>query len=257
MTVSNRGFVATGCINGNGDTNQNIFVLKNGFASRVDVCVRRLNVQCDGIAALTTVMPIVKCSRATSVSGGSALPTHRADSAQANDACVVALSGDNAISATPGDTIWQQFTNRMHSVIEQVTSWDNNILPALVDSTPFDIVLHPGESLLVRIVGATSTSNPFVGMNWFVEAVWEEQPLPTFAISGTVTLSGSPVSGARVIVLEADDETLTNAWLSEVIVTGAGGTWTSQIRTGKVGAAFVQYKSGATYYTAPGSPFLQ
>jgi hypothetical protein len=58
-------------------------------------------------------------------------------------------------------------------------------------------------------------------------------------------------------VLEADDASMTNAVLRETIVTPAGGTWASSIRTGKVGAAFVQYESGGTKYTAPGSPYLQ
>ena len=44
--------------------------------------------------------------------------------------------------------------------------------------------------------------------------------------------------------------------MRETIVTPAGGTWASTIRTGKVGSAFVQYESGGTKYTAPGSPYL-
>jgi len=45
--------------------------------------------------------------------------------------------------------------------------------------------------------------------------------------------------------------------LRDRIVTPPGGAWTSTISTGKVGAAFVQYWVGATYYTTPGSPYLQ
>ena len=92
---------------------------------------------------------------------------------------------------------------------------------------------------------------------WWVACEWEEDPIATFAISGTVTLSGSPATGAIVTVVEADDESMTNPVLVETITTGAGGTWASSIKTGKVGAAYVQYKSGATYYTAPGSPYLE
>ena len=87
--------------------------------------------------------------------------------------------------------------------------------------------------------------------------MWEEDALSTFAISGTVTLSAVPVSGARVVVVEADDQLMTNAVLVEIITTPAGGTWASSIKTGKVGAAFVQYTSGGTYYTAYGSPYLE
>ena len=117
--------------------------------------------------------------------------------------------------------------------------------------------MRPGESLLCQVVGATTASNARLANNWWVQAEWEEDPIATFAISGTVTLSGSPVSGAKVMVLEADDTAMTNAVLVEVVTTAAGGTWASSIKTGKVGAAFVQYTNGGTYYTAPGSPYLQ
>ena len=89
--------------------------------------------------------------------------------------------------------------------------------------------------------------------------VWHDF-LGQFDISSailTVTLSGSPVSGAIVTVIEADDLDMTNPVLVDTIVTPAGGTWSADILTGKVGAAFVQYRSGGTLYTAPGSPYLE
>lgn len=95
------------------------------------------------------------------------------------------------------------------------------------------------------------------GAVWTVEPTLISGAIATYAISGTVTLSGSPVDGAKVMVLEADDTSLTNAHLYQVVTTAGGGLWASTIRTGKVGAAFVQYENGGTYYTAPGSPFLQ
>jgi hypothetical protein len=87
--------------------------------------------------------------------------------------------------------------------------------------------------------------------------MWEEDSLPTFAISGVVTLSAAPVSGAKVMVIQADDEVMTNATLVEVKTTNALGEWASTILSGKVGAAFVQYENGGTYYTAAGNPFLE
>jgi hypothetical protein len=120
-----------------------------------------------------------------------------------------------------------------------------------------DFILRPGDSLIVQVVAAVGTSNAALCNNWDAHCVWEEDAIATFAISGTVTLSASPVSGAIVTVVEADDTSMTNAVLRETIVTPAGGTWASTIRTGKVGAAFVQYTSGGTKYTAPGSPYLE
>jgi hypothetical protein len=142
----------------------------------------------------------------------------------------------------------------MHTTAEQVLGDDHSSLPRLVDTQNFK--LRPGQSLLLTVVGATTASNAALTNNWLVNCIWEEDAIATFAISGTVTLSGSPVSGAIVTVIEADDINMTNAVLRETIVTPAGGTWASSIRTGKVGAAFVQYENGGTKYTAPGSPYL-
>lgn len=83
---------------------------------------------------------------------------------------------------------------------------------------------------------------------------------PEGELAGAIGASGGVSDGdkgAIVTVIEADDINMTNAILVETITTGAGGTWASNIRTGKVAAAFVQYETGGTYYTAHGSPYLQ
>ena len=259
MAVTFQGSIQTVAMLGNDATAQNLFAIQNSIGSRVDVNVRRLALQMDAIGALTTFMPIVRTSRATAITGGARLDKGKGfTSTQSSDAFVTFLSqiGETSpIAATPGDTIWQQYCNRMHSTVEQQQGTDQNLIPLLVVNQDFK--LQPGESLLVRVVAAAGTSNPASTNNWIVQCVWEEDARSTFNISGTVTLSAAPVAGARVMVLEADDELMTNAILREVIITGAGGTWASTILTGKVGAAFVQYKAGATYYTAPGSPFLE
>lgn len=258
MAITYRGTARTYPIYGNDATTQNLFVLTNPSTSRVDVYVRRLLVQVDPLVAYTGVMPLVKTSRATNVSGGIINDDTSFDTT-ANVTSVeirTPLYEGIPVKATPGNIIWQQFCSRMHTAAEQVSSWDNNCLPLLVSDTGKEFVLHPGESIVTQVVGSAGTANAAIANNWFVECVFEEEPLATFAISGTVTLSGSGVTGAKVIVIEADDELMTNAHLVETITTPAGGAWSSTIRTGKVGAAFVQYKNGATYYTAPGSPFL-
>lgn len=249
----------TGWRYGNDATSQPIFVLSNRADSRVNVYVRRLALQLDAVATLTSVLPIVKTSRCTSVSGGAKLPKAKFDNSASESSSSVEVCGgfmENApIDCTPGDTVWQQFAARMHSAAEQQLGNDSNMLPIMVDSTA-DFILRPGEAIACTVVGPTGASNAALTNNWLVTAVWEETLINTFAISGQVTLSAVGVSGALVTVMEADDESMTNARLVEVVTTDGSGNWASTIRTGCVGAAFVQYKSGATYYTAPGSPYL-
>jgi hypothetical protein len=222
------------------------------------VNIRSLIAQIDSILVLTAVMPVIKVSRATAISGGEILKKNGIDSAQSSDenvVCRAALMESQTITATPGNILWQQFSNRMHTAVEQQKTVDRFLLPKDLESAQ-TLKVRPGETLLVQLVSAATTSNPALSNNFIVKCMWEEDAISTFAISGTVTLSAVPVEGARVIVVEMDDVLGTNAHLREVIVTPAGGTWASTIRTGKVGAAFVQYKNGATYYTAPGSPYL-
>jgi hypothetical protein len=257
MAVTFRGGVQVPSIIGNDAVTQHLFSLENQIGSRVNVNVRRLSVQNDPLAVLTSVMPQVKASRGVNISGGIFLDKSKLTTTETSDPFVKIRSalGEGApITATQGDTIWQQFASRMHTVVEQVLAEDQSSLPRLVDTQNFK--LRPGESLLMTVVGATTASNAALTNNWLVNCIWEEDAIATFAISGTVTLSGSPVSGAIVTVIEADDINMTNAHLVETIVTPAGGTWSSDILTGKVGAAFVQYETGGTLYTAPGSPYL-
>lgn len=245
---------------GNDAVTQHLFSIENQIGSRVDVNIRRLVVQNDPQVALTAVMPQVKVSRGVGISGGILLDKGKFRTTENSDPFVKirsALGEGSPITATPGDTIWQQYTSRLHTLVEQVQATDESLLPRLIDSSLFNLVLKPGESLLGTVVSAATTSNAALSHNWLVNCAWEEVDKSTFAISGTVTLSGSPVSGAIVTVIEADDTSMTNAILRETIVTPAGGTWASSILTGKVGAAMVQYESGGTLYTAPGSPYLE
>jgi len=266
VAVTFRGTAQTLNIVGNDATAQNLFVIENGIASRVNVIIRRLLFGSDAIAVLTSVMSSIKVSRCTAVSGGVTLAKAPFATSETSDPAVTirAQANESAlITATSGDTIWTQFVPRMHTAVEQQqpeVDSENRRYRSLIPvsaMTTTDIVLRPGESMLVKVVAAPAASNAQTSMIYAVRCVWEEDAIATFAISGTVTLSGSPVSGAIVTVIEADDTSMTNAVLRETIVTPAGGTWSSNIRTGKVAAAFVQYESGGTLYTAPGSPYLE
>jgi len=259
MAITYRGIVETYIILGNDSTVQNLFSIENGIASRVNLNIRKLSAQIDSLPTIAAVAPLIRTSRATSISGGVILAKDDFDLLQTSDSNVVvrsALLESSQMTATPGDTIWEGFANRTHSATNQLKAYDINLLPPIVEKSGKEFILRPGQSLLVRVFSAATTSNPTLLNNWFVQVVWEEDALTTFAISGTVSLSGVGIDGAKVIVIEADDETLTNGFLKEIVTTSGGGLWSSTIKTGKVGAAFVQYKSGGTYYTAPGSPFL-
>lgn len=258
MAITFNGSIPTPNILGNDSTEQNLFVITNKVGSRVNVLIRRAAVQVDPIGTVSGVMPQVKASRATGISGGAIVHGTTYDTSKASSSYVevrTPILDGFPLAATAGTTIWQQYCSRLHTAVEQVLAEDKNILPYLVQNQ--DFILRPGESLLFKVISAATSSNPRLTNNWFVTCEWEEDPIATFNISGTVTLGGSPVSGAIVTVLEADDEIMTNPILVETITTGAGGTWASTIKTGKVGAAMVQYKAGATYYTAPGSPYLE
>lgn len=262
MAISFRGGANSPIVLGNNGTTQTLFSIENGIASRVNVLIRELHVAQDAIVALTAVMPLLKTSRGINISGGITLPKGSFHSTMSSDPAVVfrtAMGEGAPITATAGDIIYQQFRTRMHTAVEGVQEYaglaDYSALPSVLDSK--DFVLRPGESLIVQVVAAVGTSNAAITNGYNVSCVWEEDEIATFAISGTVTLSAVPVSGAIVTVIEADDASMTNAVLRETIVTPAGGTWASSIRTGKVGAAFVQYENGGTKYTAPGSPYLE
>jgi hypothetical protein len=257
MALTFTGTAYSQAIFGNDATTQNLFVITCGIASRKDVYIKRLCVYNDATAVLTAVNPLIKLSRCTSVSGGLINPKGTFDSTQTSDSAIelrTCFQNICPLVATAGTIIWESFNERMHTAVEQQRDDNGGCLIEIIENSP--VILHPGQSVLLQLVGAVGTSNPITN-NMLVNVEWLEYDITTFAISGTVTLSAVGVEGAKVIVVEADDTSLTNAVLREVITTPAGGAWSSTIRAGKVGAAFVQYTSGGTLYTAPGSPYLQ
>jgi hypothetical protein len=160
---------------------------------------------------------------------------------------------DSGMSGTSGVLQWRQWACKLRSAAEQQQGIDNNQLPMLVANKTWK--LYPGEYLLVRVDPVTPTdNNPNSG--WFCSAVWQEEDITTYTISGVVTLSSTGVVGAKVTVLVADDTSLTNAYLHEVVTTTAGGAWTSNIPTGKIAYAYGQNYTGGIYYTAPGAPYI-
>jgi hypothetical protein len=244
---------------------QGIMSISNKYSSNSFVYIRRLIVQVDCTAVYTAVMPQIttsKCIMGTPPGGTVLTPVKFDTSTSAKS--TIEVRGDASADGTNSATslfagtqmmpsVYQQYTMRMHTAIGQILAIDNPILPnLLMDNNIY--TLYPGETLAVQVVAAATAANPTTN-HWWVEAIFEEPS--TFAISGTVTLSASPVTGAKVFVLYSDDTSGTNTRLWDVVTTDGSGNWSSTIPTGKVGSAFVQYNNGGTYYTAPGNPFLQ
>jgi hypothetical protein len=160
---------------GNAATAHNLFTIMNNGANR-NVDVRRLVVQMDATAVLTTFMPIIRCCRISTASGGTVLskvdwgPT--ASHADIEVRGGSSADGTNAaITATPGTTMWQQYGMRLHTAVGQVLGIDNNVLSAISENYP--VRLTSGQGLLVHIAAAAGTSNPNTN-HYFVQAAWEE-----------------------------------------------------------------------------------
>ena len=257
MAVTFRGSIPSVLTLGNGALTQNLFTLTNKVGSRVNVKLRYIDAMVDTTLASTTPGTILRLSRASSISGGAIVSPSKWLTTQTNSSSIeirTPILDGMPITASAGDIIVERITSRVHTAVEQVAQIEYDLLPSLAATQ--DFLIQPGQSILVQGVSSNVGANPNVGNNWFINAAWEEDSIGTFNISGTVTLGGSPRSGAIVTVIEADDINMTNQVIVEKITTDVLGSWASTIKTGKVGAAFVQYESGGTYYTAPGSPYL-
>jgi len=253
MAVTYRGAAATSTIDGNGATTQNLAVLENPISSGVNVYVRRAFAQIDA-DILTAVMPLVSTSRITTFSGGIGCGRGEFDSAQSPSG-VRLWSGEDEITATPGTTVWEQFSTRQHTGAGQVIGADQNLLPVMVADTGKEFVLRPGQHLLVTARASAASSNLSTLMHYVVAMAWDESTVTTFTISGVVTISGTPRNGAEVVIIVADDNAMTNAYLHSVQVTAGSGNWSAAIPSGKVAFAYSHDDVSGTLYTAPGRPF--
>jgi hypothetical protein len=161
---------------GTAATPHNLLTIENTDAV-VQVRVRDITIQLDATAVLTSVMPLVKVSRATGVpTGGTTLNKAQFDTANASDAQVVvrgATASDGgvatAITATAGTSIWQEYQMRMHTVVGQVISPPSR-LPTILTK---DLVLRQNEALLVQVVASAGASNPATN-HWSVTVTWDE-----------------------------------------------------------------------------------
>ena len=163
---------------GTAGTPHNLFTIFNSGTNRV-VRIRRLVMQMDATATLTSFMPIIKTSRVTvAPTGGTVITKIQWDTAVASHADITVRAANasdggaaTAITATAGSTLWQQFGMRMHTVVGQVLGIDNNVLSGIAETYP--VFLRQNEGLLVQVVAAAGSSNPATN-HWFVQCAWDE-----------------------------------------------------------------------------------
>jgi hypothetical protein len=244
-----------------------VFALVNTFRSRALVRVLRLGCQYDVNEAPTSnvanrVMPIMRTRRvaAANVSGGLRVAARPAwDTAiGAADPGVEVLCNPGAFGgpdtaltiASPGAPAWQQFTARQASAVEQFQSYDNQCVPRV--ALAGDSVLRVGEALIVEQVAALPTG----GVAWFQIAWEEDQTDAGYVVGGTVTLEGSPVAGARV-VLVTDADAAMPAPTVQPLATDGSGAFSATLASGVKAAVFVQHEDGGITYTDEGKPFLE
>lgn len=164
-------------------TPHTLFTLENTAGSPVVVTIRRLMFQMDATAVLTAVMPQIKTSRVTGAlpSGGTTLVKGTFDTQQSSAANVIARGATasdggvaTAITASPGTVHWQQYGMRMHTVVGQVLTFDNNLLPGFIDNpNNASFKLAAGEAIMVQLVATAGTSNPATN-HYTVSCAWEE-----------------------------------------------------------------------------------
>ena len=263
MAVYFTGSATSQRVNGDSQDFAALMIIQNDIASRSVMYLRRLTVQLDMVTNTTTLFVPALTYRGTgtpSTVGGLLTSKFAFDTATTSSEYVkiwTAVTPDGAndsnIFGTPGILQWRKWAGKVRTQVNQQKSEDAKLLPSLVATTNW--TLYPGQFLVVRIDPVTADDNN-VNLGWLANVIWQEELLPTFTISGTVSLSGSGVVGAEVTVIVADDTALTNAYLHSIVTTTAGGAWSANIPTGKTAYAYASDFASGTYYTATGAPFI-
>lgn len=261
MAITFRGSCVTGMFTGT--SGSAVFALYCTPYSKVRLDVLSMTAQLDTVAAMTTtghVAPLFMVMKvAGTVSGGMLLPAKGTfDTSMTPDPGVevrqsLGFAGgsgaDLTITGTPV-AISEGFGTRNTTVYGQqmyVDDWCPVKRPA-----NSHLYLNPGEALVVYWRDAVKPA----GGEAFFGIVWEEDSLGTsYSVSGQVTLSGSPVTGAKILLVTDTDRDMP-APKVEVISTDGSGNWSKTLATGIKADAFVQHRSGETLYTAEGKPYL-
>jgi hypothetical protein len=153
---------------------QNLFTIENPAASTVAVAIRSLDFTQDSLAELTTVAPQIKVSKPTSLpTGGTALTAAKYQTAfpAAVAICRGGTASDGggatAITATAAATLWAKFLDRYIGTDKFYHPHPVYTLLPDVGADLRQIILVPGESLLVQGVTAiAATTHMVVNCGW-------------------------------------------------------------------------------------------
>jgi hypothetical protein len=155
---------------------------------------------------------------------------------------------------TPGATIWQQFTARHATAVEQHYTEDFLQIPGLAAGGD-GFLLRVGEALVIECISGTSLATTS-GIAFF-QMVWEEDQTDAgYTLGGKVTLSSANVAGAKVHVLTAADQDMTDAQL-QTLTTNGTGDYSTTLSSATKASVFVQHRDGPTLYTDEGKPFIE
>ena len=243
--------------------NSSCFVLEVSARSMCKVNILKLLMKFDTLALATAaglIMPLVKTRKCTGTATGGIVLTGKVpwDSTIGAADGGIYLRLDPGFAGTAGSdititgtpvTMWQKFSARQTTGAEQWNTYDCVLADPLANGP---IVLYPGEMLEINF---SERATPLGGIA-FLEVAWEEDNLGTsYTVSGDVTLSGSAVSGAKILLVTDLDRDMPTPQV-EVITTGAPGTWSKTLAAGVKADAFVQYRAGESLYSDEGKPYL-
>jgi len=243
--------------------NSDCFVFEVSARAKCKVNILRIVMQFDTLAISTgagRIMPLIKANKVTGSATGGMILAGKVpwdSTINAPDSGVYlrldpgfagGSSSDIVVTGTK-KAMAEAFCHRLASGAEQWLAEDSVIVSPMTDAP---VVLNPGELLAITW---NETSTPIGGVASLLVA-WEEDSLGTeYTVGGSVTLAGSPVSGAKVLVVTDLDRDLPAPQL-EVLTTGAPGTWSKTLAAGVKASVFVQSRTGETLYTSDGKPFI-
>lgn len=263
MAITFRGSIVTGPITAL--PSAVALSIECSLRSLVKVNVLRLIAEMDTMAAVTganRTVALFKVRKFAGTTAGGVVVSQRGafDTAQTADSGVIVrqtlgYAGDNV----PAITYTGAPLTMSTSFGERVTTfYGQQLLDDLVlirDNRPAStyLYLYPGECLIVTW---NDDTYPVGGVAVF-NLLWEEDSLGTeYTIGGQVTLAGSPVSGAKILVVTGTDRDLPDPQI-EIVATNGSGNWTKTLAAAIEADAFVQHRSGETLYTSEGKPYLK